>query len=720
MKFPIRFFASSLFIVVSILTLNAQAPPILHTKKIPFTFKSCGNRTIVDNYRWLESMNDSSVKQWFNSQGKAFNEFIGHVPGRDSLYKTLLQLDRLRKESLSKILFRNGRYFYLKRSLGENVAKLYFRKGKSGVDQLLFDPSSYLKGRNFTIHQILPSGDGNKIAIGITEKGAEVSTLLTIDVQTRELYPETIYPCWYGLSDWNNENTSFFYTAHSDTNHLSRDFTRDTKLMSHVPGSLPKTDTEIFSRINNPTIDIDPRDVILAQYSSDRKYLLIQLYRNSININMYLAPSNSNLRESISWKQLFKPSDEVKDCIFANDSIYILSHKKSSHYKIIVTSATHPNLTNARVLLEDKTQTITQISRSASYLFIGKSDGINRSVLQYNLVNQQLALVPQSIKGNVEITTLSAQKDECFLSVKSWLSPETIFDYNSKTKELHKSNFDRSIEYPNMINMEVKEVEVKSHDGASVPLSIIYPKDMQYDGNTCCLLEGYGAYGASRKPDFNLLYALCAKYHVIFAVAHIRGGGEKGENWHKAGFKQTKPNSWKDFIACAEFLINNGYTSSEKIAAEGTSAGGIIMGRAITERPDLFAAAISRAGETNPFLLETTANGGTNTVEFGTTKDSSECEALYEMDPLYHVIDSTKYPAVIVTAGMNDPRVAPWASAKFAAAVQNASSSNKPVMLRVDYNSGHSTEEKDVAFKAAADIYAYIFWALGHPDFKKE
>jgi len=205
---------------------------------------------------------------------------------------------------------------------------------------------------------------------------------------------------------------------------------------------------------------------------------------------------------------------------------------------------------------------------------------------------------------------------------------------------------------------------------------------------------------------------------VIIAEAHVRGGSEKGEAWYKAGFKTTKPNTWKDFNSCAEYLIEKGYTSAKRLAGMGTSAGGILISRAITERPDLYAAAICNVGTANAMRMEFAPNGPGNIPEFGTVKDSIESRALYEMDGVQHVVKGTKYPAVICVGGWNDPRVLAWEPGKFAAALQNATTSGKPVLMKVNYDSGHFTEDLSVTYANFADMFAFALWQCGDPDYK--
>ena len=305
------------------------------------------------------------------------------------------------------------------------------------------------------------------------------------------------------------------------------------------------------------------------------------------------------------------------------------------------------------------------------------------------------------------------------MGITSWAKPNTEFDFNAGSDVFKPNAFNKQPVFPaEYKNLEVKEVEVKGHDGVMIPLSIIYKKGTKLDGNNVCLMDSYGAYGISMTPYFDYTETGLATKGVVIAYPHVRGGSEKGETWYKAGYKTTKPNTWKDFNSCAEYLIAKGYTNPAKLAGTGTSAGGILISRAITERPDLYAAAICNVGCANAMRLEFSANGPVNIPEFGTVKDSTECRALYEMDGMQHVVAGTKYPAVICVTGWNDPRVVPWEPGKFAAALQNASTSGKPVMLKVNYDDGHFTEDKSVTFANFADQFAFVLWQCGHPDFQ--
>ena len=280
-------------------------------------------------------------------------------------------------------------------------------------------------------------------------------------------------------------------------------------------------------------------------------------------------------------------------------------------------------------------------------------------------------------------------------------------------------NFEQNIIPTELKNVSVKEIEIPSHDGTMVPLSIIQSNNIKLDGNNRVLMTGYGAYGISDNPYMDRFLLNWINTGGVYVIAHVRGGGEKGDSWHKSGFKTTKPNTWKDFIACTEYLIKKKYTSPKKLAIWSGSAGGIMIGRAITERPELYKAAIIRVGLLNTLRSEFAPNGKNNVKEFGTVNDSIEFKALYKMDAYHNIKNGVKYPALMLTAGMNDARVAAWQPAKFAARLQNATNSVNPILLSVDFEGGHGFEaEKNKRNKETANILSFALWQTGHPDYQ--
>jgi prolyl oligopeptidase len=322
-------------------------------------------------------------------------------------------------------------------------------------------------------------------------------------------------------------------------------------------------------------------------------------------------------------------------------------------------------------------------------------------------------------EGSLEIASSDLRVPGVLVDIGSWTRDFGYYAYDTKAKRFVDTGLQKTGLFGAPDGIVAREVRVKASDGVEVPLSIVMPKNAKLDGSNPTLLYGYGSYGVTDDPVYIPRFLAWYELGGIRATCHVRGGGAYGEEWHLAGKLENKPNTWKDFIACAEYLIKEGYTSTPKLAIHGGSAGGILIGRAMTERPDLFAVAVPEVGVLNALRSETSANGIPNIPEFGTVKDEKQFAALAEMDALSHVKDGVKYPATLIIHGINDPRVSPWESFKFAARLQAATASGKPVLLRVDYAGGHGIgSTKSQRQEQYADMWAFMLWQFGDPRFQ--
>ena len=690
-------------------------PPI--TKKITVTDTYYGMQ-VTDNYRWLEDMNNKEVQDWFKAQHNYTDSWLDKINGRDALFEDFKRLNALKPANINYLTRKGNRYFYKKTLPAENVGKLYYRDGKNGKEVLLYDPLAKADGKTYSINYFAPSEDGKKLVVGIAEGGAEVATIYVMNVDRKTMYSEKIYPSWFGVSGWTPDNKGFIYTIQATGDNKSMDMLTNTRSMYHIPGTDPKNDQELLSLKKYPSLGIVPEDLCFVYYTEDFKYIIGLLAGVNQDMNCFYAPAAELLKPAIAWKRLFKKDDHVTNFAADGDNIYMLTYSNAPKYKIIKSDLANFSVSKANVVIEEGKDKIDGIARSKDYLLITYTDGINATAKQYNMRNGSAAWVKLPFGGSAFLGSFDIKNNDCLIYLTSWKQPFTLFDYDPATTKTSKSVFNVPVKYPGIEDLVVEETEAKSHDGVMVPLSIIYNKNVKKDGSASCLLDGYGAYGISATPYFSERDLALLNRGIILAFAHIRGGSEKGDDWYKAGYKTTKPNTWKDFIACGEYLVKNNYTTNSKLIGMGTSAGGILIGRAITERPDLFGAAISNVSCSNALRFENTPNGPNNAREFGTVKDSVECMALYEMDAFQHVKEGTKYPAVLCVGGMNDPRVIAWQPGKFAAALQNATSSGKPVLLDVNYDNGHFTEDKSVTFKNFANMYSFALWQTGHPDFK--
>lgn len=691
------------------------------TPKQPVTEYIFG-KVIVDNYRWLEDANNQQVQDWIKSQADFTNKMLDKIPGRNALIEEYTKLDKLKPSDIPYVRREGGRYFYKKTLAGENVAKLYYRQGKEGKEVLLFDPHTYGNEQQKQItFNYLPSKDGKMVALSLTESGkADISTVRIINVDTKKFYTDSLYPV-NSVQAWTPDSKGFLYGSLQTSDQLSTNLFQDIQVKYHQLGTDAMKDKTILSRTNNPNHELKASDLLFVDYSPDNKYIAATLWSGAQDQNrMLFAPASDLSNGQVNWKTLVKPEDQVRDAIIYKEMVYLLTRKNAPNFKVLVSSLNDLAIVSAKTIIPESKYSIEWFSVSKDYLFVQKKDVINSVIDQYDFLKGEIQHIKLPYSGTTWIQTFDATTNDCMMNIISWNLPGTRFDYDPLSQKTSISTFNITSEYPGTDDLVVEELEVKSHDSVMVPLSLIYNKNIKKDGKNVVLMTGYGSYGSSSSPWFKLLYLPLLNKGVIIAETHPRGGGEKGFAWHMGGFKATKPNTWKDFIACGEYLIDKGYTSAKHLIGDGTSAGGILIGRAITERPDLFAAAINNVPVSNPLRGENRPNGILDSKEFGTVKDSTEAMGLMEMDAYLHVTAGVKYPAVIAVTGINDTRVPVWQPAKFVAALQNANPSGQPMVLQVNYDSGHWTEEKFVEYHNSANMFAFALWQAGHKDFQME
>ena len=681
-------------------------------------------KTYKDPYRWLENLKDKDVETWFKSQADLTDGLLAKIPARDALANEWMALDKLKPASYSQITYEHGRVFYKKTLGGENVGKLYFREGWKGAEQLLFDPAGFTPtgakpGDVATIVSYTPAPDGRHVILALSAAGAEYSELRPLDVDTRKLGSETIYPS-YGALSWTTDSKSFLYDAGRVTDIKSPEIELNRKTRIHTLGTDIGSDSDFFSNESYPDLEISSKEFPMAFIDeSYPAYVVGNVATVQNEMRLFYAPTAQMTPNSkLKWSVLALPSDNlVRGIVFYKDHVYAVTHAGAPKYRIVRTRVDHPDWKTAETVVAEAKDSIQSITHSKSFMFVVYSNGIVGRLVKYTLDTGKVAEVKLPASGTVDINCPDFRTDQCIVFTTSWVQPTTLYDFDADKGTFTKSLFNTAISYPGFENLVTEEVEVPGHDGTMIPLSIIHRKDLKLDGSASAILEGYGAYGISYTPGFNVRHST-ALHGVVLAYAHVRGGSEKGEAWYKAGYKTTKANTWKDFISSAQYLIKKGYTSADKLAGTGTSAGGILISRAATERPDLFAAIVCNVGVANAMRVEFSPNGPVNTPEFGTVQNAAEAQALYEMDGVQHVQPGVKYPAVLGIAGWNDPRVVPWQPGKFVASVQAASTSGKPALLKVNYDNGHFTEEKIVTFRNFAGQYAFMLWQTGHKEFQ--
>jgi prolyl oligopeptidase len=673
---------------------------------------------VADPYRWLENTSAPEVIAWMKAQNDYTRAVLARIPGRDELLARIKSLDNA-GNVVSALQVWGGHYFYYKTEPGSDNRKLFVRDTLSSPERLLVDPEKMTTadGKHYSIDYFQPSLDGVYVAYGISLGGSEESVLHVLQSATGKVLPDSIDRAQFASPSWLPDGKSFFYTR---AQKLAPDAPptakyQKLKVFRHTLGGDPDTEPLVFGFGANPTVNVDENDFTAAVFSPGAPDFLVGLVIHGVKneFDIYAIPFDANPSSKTAWKKLADQSDEVTGLDVHGGEIYLLSHKNASRFKVLRTSLSDPDLSHATVAVPASDVVINNITAAGDALYIRDLDGgIGRlRRLPYSGGNIQSVNLP--FYGAIQSLITNPTAAGAWLELTSWTKSPLWYSLDARTDKLT----DTALVPPSPVDysqIESEEVKAKSADGTMVPLSIIHKRGIALDGSHPTWLTGYGAYGVNYDPYFDPTILAFLERGGVRAFAHVRGGGEYGEDWHQAGQKLTKQHTIDDFIAGGEYLIEHKYTSPAHLAGEGTSAGGITIGGAITQRPDLFGAALIRVGSSNALREETQASGPANIPEFGTVTEADGFKALFAMDAYQHVKANTPYPAVLLTTGVNDPRVTSWEPAKMTARLQAATSSGKPVLLRVDYDAGHgmgsTKSQHDVEL---ADELSFLFWQLG-------
>lgn len=686
---------------------------------------------VADPYRYMENRQDPAVQSWFKAQNDHTRFVLASIPGRQQLLTRIGELD----QSVSRVrVARLPSDFYLvmRQLPSENVFKLYRRRGLDGEDVMLLDPekitlagSSQEKGKN-AIWGLAASHDAKYLAVGIIPGGSEIDgEVHVIEIATgretgdviRRVGAEAWYPHW--LPD----GRSFVYgkLQNLPPGAPASEVRQRFRSYLHVLGTDPAKDAPVFGYGVVPFIHVDPSLIASVETQPGSRYALGVL-NGSVTPNSayYIAPANAIGKSNREWRKVADFVDGVTSIAVHGDDLYVLTYNNAPRYKIVRTDARKPDLASAETVVAPSEAVITSIHPAQDALYVHLLEGGVGRLLRVSYgahADVEHVALPFSGSLNVEA---DPRLPGVLLYLTSWTQALKIYVYDPSTQRVTDTKLQPAGPYDSPANIQSAELKVRSYDGTLVPLSIVYAKGMKLDGSHPTLLDGYGAYGYSNDANFEPTQLAWYEKGGVYAVCHVRGGGEYGEEWHLAGKGTTKPNTWRDFIACGQYLVDNRYTAPAHLAGEGVSAGGILIGRAITERPDLFAAAIDKVGMSDTLRSETTQNGETNIPEFGSTKTEEGFKALYAMSAYDHIEERTRYPAVLFETGMNDPRVEPWEMAKMTARLQVATSSQKPVLLRVDFAGGHGDMggTKMQHQESMADEFSFLLWQLGAPEFQ--
>jgi prolyl oligopeptidase len=676
---------------------------------------------VSDPYRYMEDTSNPEVAAWFKDQNAYTHAVLSTIPGRASLLRRIQQLDDSGPARIFDLQrFQGDRYFYQKRLPNENVSKLYERLGLQGKESLILDPDKYVKkpGEHYSLTYYVPSWKGDLVAYGVSPSGSEDAVIHILNSKTGNETGETIDRSWYGGISWLPTGNSFLHVRFQKLPPGADPTERRLKsrVYLHVVGTDAERDLPIFGFGVNKGIDLDPADNSTV-ISDPRSAYALAVVNHGFNndLTLYAAPLASIGMPGMAWRKILDTDDGVVNFDLRGDDLYLITHKSAPRFKVIRISISHPELAKAPIVAPSSEAVIIGLSAMADALYIQELDGGIARLLRLPYGRQAPRSIPLPADGSINLAGGDFRLSGVAFDLRTWTSAPKLYVYLPAENRAVDAKLQPLGPFDDPPDLESIETKALSADGTMIPLSLVFKKGLKLDGSHPTLLSGYGAYAITEDPTFDPRYLAWLEQGGIRAIAHVRGGGEYGEEWHQGGMLQNKPNTWKDFIACGEYLIKTGYTSSSRLAGEAGSAGGILIGRAFTERPDLFAAILDDVGLSDMIRDMFSPDGPLNVPEYGDLKTEQGFKNLLEISAYYHVKDAVKYPAVMLTAGMNDPRVVPWEPAKMAARLQAATANGEPVLLRVEYQGGHGTigGTKTQVQELLADQWSFLLWQFG-------
>ncbi|HXS53189.1 MAG TPA: prolyl oligopeptidase family serine peptidase [Usitatibacter sp.] len=666
--------------------------------------------TLSDPYRWMENSKDPDWLPFLKGQNAHTAAIIDALPPRAALLERIEQLSG-EAAATSRVQRAGGLTFIQQRPLGADNFKLFVRQGLDGPDRVLVDPTAMSGARSHvSLDWWNASPDGRYVAYGLSKDGSEDSRLHILAVADGRNLAETIPDTEGANPQWLEDASGFFYTRLTGAVATPERYL-DAQARFHKLGTDPGSDPIVMKR-DLAGVEYDRIQIPTILTAPGSRYAILQLADIRPEGRWFIAPLGDATAAKAKWVSVAGFDDEVTGLELDGSDLYLLVNKGSPRGRIVKTSAAAPSLTTGTVVVpQHATLVIEAIARAHDGIYLKIMDG-GISRLRRLSRDGKVVDIALPFDGTVGAVFADPNEDGALLSLQGWLTPAGIWmvdhaGHLADTRITPKPAIDVSA-------YEARRFFATAKDGVRIPYTLIHRKGIKQDGSNPAWISAYGSYGLSPyTPRFFERTLALLDAGVVVGYANVRGGGEYGREWHKAGQRANKPNTWRDLIAVCEEVIAGKYTSSKHLAIGGRSAGGITVGRAMTERPDLFAAVIDGVGWSDPLRYVAEQSGYGEEPEWGAIADPAGYKALKMIDSYQAVKDGTAYPAVLLTTGVTDPRVAPFHSAKMTARLQAATTSGKPILLRVDFDAGHGVgSTRAQQDREAADTYAFLSWQL--------
>ncbi len=656
--------------------------------------ESIHGEIITDPYRWLEESKSQETREWIDKQNEYFRSFLSKIPGRESIKARISELRRV--DSVGIPTERGGRYFFSKLLAEDELSKIYYREGLDGEDKLLLEPFSFAEDGSINVGLEAISKDGELIAYSLRIGGADEVEVRLMNVSTGEDLKDVFPNMHFSEIYFTPDKKAMYYT-----NHLKE----GPRVFYHVLGNDPKDDELIFGG------EYGSEQFISIYLTDDGNYLLASVGYGWSKNDLFLC----ELRKDKGFKPVVTERDATFEGYIGGENLYILTNYMASRRRVCVAPLASPEIENWREIIPEGEDTLESISLVGGRIYGVYMHNATKILREFSSEGEFLRDVPLPALGSVAGMHGRWDSKEGFFSFSSFHTPPTIYRYEVASGEFHVW-FKQEVPF-DADKFEEKQVWFNSKDGTRVPMFVVHKKGINLDGNNPTLLTGYGGFNGSITPYFLGANALWLERAGVFATPNLRGGGEFGEEWHRAGMLDKKQNVFDDFISAAEWLIEEGYTNPQKLAIVGGSNGGLLVGAALTQRPELFRAVVCTYPLLDMLRYHKFLVGALWVPEYGNPEELEDFKYLRAYSPYHNVKEGVEYPAVLFVTGDFDTRVDPMHARKMTALLQWASASNpkeKPIILSYDTKAGHSGGLMMSEWvERETDEFLFLFWQLG-------
>ena len=698
-------YAAVLGAVWIVASVAAQPPTYLTTRKIEQVDDYHGTK-VADPYRWLEDDTSPETAAWVIAQNAITFPYLERIPYRAALLKRVMQLNDYERYSAPS---RKGPYFFFSKNSGlQNQSVVYIQKGLDGASDVLLDPNAWSADGTVQLSAFAPSKDATYAVYGISKSGSDWQQYKVMELATKRTLDDTLE--WVKVSTVAWAGRGFYYSRYPEpaAGHEKASINENHQVFFHALGTKQSEDKLVYEDAKNP------QRFHVVYTTEDERFAILDLSErgkgtdgNALYVRDLTKPDSrfAPLVPKIT-NDTFNVVDDV------GDKLLVATNHGAPNWRIVLVDPAHPEEANWHTVIPERPEPLESYQTAGGKLFVTYLKDVTTRAYVHSLdgkLENEVALPgPGSASG------FDGPHDAPFVfyTFNSLNVPPTIYRYDiaSRTSSVFRApkvpGYDASA-------FETKQVFFKSKDGTSIPMFLVYRKGLKLDGANPTLLYGYGGFNIVVSPTFSAARIALLEQGFVYASANLRGGGEYGESWHRDGIKLKKQNVFDDFIAAAEWLIANKYTSSAKLAIDGRSNGGLLVGAVMNQRPDLYRVAIPEVGVMDMLRFHKFTIGWNWIPDYGSSDDPAEFKALYAYSPLHNIKQGAKYPATLITTADHDDRVVPAHSFKYAATLQSLASRENPVLIRIETKSGHGASSLTKALESVADVYAFTMYNLG-------